>query len=77
MNSHWLRVSAYDILVVPSLIERRRERSQADEVDGVWVGMIIEMTLLIITGLVTLWVPEGRSASAENSSSRRTLGARS
>jgi len=36
VSSHWLRVIGYVLLVVLSLVARRRERSRAAEVDGVW-----------------------------------------
>lgn len=36
MNSHWLRVLLYVLLVVLSLVARRRERARAADVDGVW-----------------------------------------
>jgi len=47
------------------------------EIAGVWVGTIIEVTLLTITALVTLWVPAGRSVPLDGSRSRLPLGARS
>jgi hypothetical protein len=55
---------------VDTLLHRR-------EIAGVRVGAVIEITLLIITGLVTLWVPAGRAASTDDSPSQRPLGARS
>lgn len=36
MNSHWLRVIGYVVLVGLALLARHRERSRASEVDGVW-----------------------------------------
>ena len=48
------------------------------ELADVWVGTVIEMTLLVATGLVTLWVPMGRQVGVdESSSSDSQLGARS
>lgn len=36
MNSHWLRVIGYVVLVVLCLVARWREQGRADEGDGVW-----------------------------------------
>lgn len=36
MNSHWVRVIGYLLLVVLCLVARWREQGRADETDGVW-----------------------------------------
>lgn len=55
---------------VDTLLHRR-------EIAGVWVGTVIEMTLLVITALVTLWVPADRTVVAGGPEPQRPLGARS
>ena len=55
---------------IDALLHRR-------EIAGVRVGTVIEMTLLLVAGLVTMWVPADRSTSPDGSPSPRPLGARS
>lgn len=52
---------------VDALLHRR-------EIADVWVGTIIEMTLLIAAGFTTLWVPADRAAVTDRSGARRSVG---
>jgi hypothetical protein len=47
------------------------------EIANVRIGTVIEITLLIIAGLVTLWVPADRAVDVDESSAAPGLGARS
>jgi hypothetical protein len=47
------------------------------EIADIWVGTVIEVTLLIVTGIVTFWVPAGRSVEAGEPRSAPQLGAHS
>lgn len=72
MNSHWLRVIGYVVLVVLCLVARWREQGRADEGDGVWrpfwlvtAGFLAAMAVASAGDVAQLLSDLGRGQAAE------------